>query len=1009
MLEVRTLGGFSLGKNGRPIQEMGSRKAEALLVYIAVEAGYHNRNVLASLLWPESSQAQAATSLRVALTILRRHLGDYLDISRETVRIKPEAQIYFDLADLQEKLACGQIEQAMKIYHGDFLQGFHLRDAPDFEEWVRWESDRARSPFLKALHSAADAAMADGEYSRGMVFLHRLHELDPLDESAHEKSMLLLALDGQRGAALAQYERCCAVLQAELDILPSEEIQRLHQKILRGEKLTAPTPAVRWHNLPAAQTSFIGRKAELQQIEATIHDPACRLISLVGPGGCGKTRLALQAAGKVMRSFADGACFVSLEACASIRYLVSTIAQALRFDIDGYASDFDPKTQLLDYLRNRSILLIMDGFEHLVEGAGLLSEILEAAPKVKLIVTSRQRLGLHGEWVLQVEGLPVHLAGDYAEHRSPDAVHLFCIRARQANADFQLVETQQEPVTRICQLVEGMPLGIELAAAWHPMLTPAEIAGEMEKGLDFLITSMRDVPEKHRSLRAVFDSTWALLSPGQQTLFSQLAIFRGGFSRQAAEQVCGASLAQLSALRDKSLLWKTAAGSYDMHNLLRQFALEKLAQTGEEERDALYARFSQHYIDRLLEREMGFWGTRMLQVRDDIRAEMENLRTAVDWACLHWEATRFRKALIALMFFYVCHGWHEGKDAFRDIARLRSEELLACGVSDPNNDPVVLSARIHQALFQTELGQIEESEAISRECLNGLIEFGMKEELCECMNNLGVNASFRGEYEESCDWLEKAVLLGKECDYLVWYTCLLWLGHTYFLLGEYEQGVLTLQKSIELFERLGTHWGIAFGLSKMGLALDGMGEHARALQAHRDALAIFNRINNAAGQGFALSRMCMSAALLGEYQLAVEYGLQACQFCEKIGHQWVICSTRCRLIFAYIGLRDIEKAKQYVASALEQSGREQMLPLILYALGGAASIFAVQNDGQAALELFNYVQQHPQTPGAFLMQAERWMEGLDEELLQRGNATRLEKMELEEIIEWVMKRFAIRE
>jgi predicted ATPase/DNA-binding SARP family transcriptional activator len=1006
MLEIRTLGGFSLGLNGQPVQDMGSRKAEALLVYLAVEVGLHNRNVLAALLWPECAQVQAATSLRVALTILRRRLDDYLEISRETVRIKPGARIYLDLADLQENLASGQTERAMEIYQGDFLQGFHLHDAADFEEWVRWEADRARSPFLKALHAAADSAVDDGNFAAGVNYLQRLLELDPLDERAHERCMLLLALDGQRGAALAQYQRCCAVFAAELGAEPAEEIQRLHGKILRGEKLTPPEPAIPGHNLPAAQTCFVGRDKELEQIGRLLKDPFCRLITLVGPGGCGKTRLALQAAGKARRSFADGEYFVPLEACHATNYLISAIAKVLQFSIDGYASDFDPKTQLLDFLRNRSTLLVMDSFEHLVDGAGLLTEILEAAPKVKLIVTSRQRLDLHGEWVIQLDGLPVHLAGEHNEPRPSDAVQLFCMRARQAKADFQLAEADQEPVSRICQMVEGMPLGIELAAAWHPMLTPPEIAAEMEKGLDFLATSKRDVPEKHRSLRAVFDSTWALLDDDQKALFSQLAIFRGGFTRQAAEQVCGASLAQLSALRDKSLLWITGMGSYNMHSLLRQYALEKMNQAEEEDREALYSRFSIYYIHRLFERGMDFWGTRMIQARDETRSEIENLRAAIDWACQHWEEGETRRALISLMYFYVCHGWHEGKDVFRDIARLRSQALGARGVPDLANDPVVLASRVHQALFLTELGQIEESEAISRECMKGLIELGMKEELTECLNNLGVNASFRGEYEESCEWLEKAVLVGRECGHLVWYTCLLWLGHTYFLLGEYEQGILTLKKSLELFERLGTHWGIGFGLSKMGLALDGMGKHAQALQAHRDALAIFNRINNSAGQGFALSRMCMSAGLLGEYQLAVEYGLEACQFCEKIGHQWVICLTHCRLIFAYLGLGEIQKAKQSVIIALEQSGREQMLPILLYALAGAASIFAALDEEQAACELFSYVRQHPQTPGAFLMQAERWMEGLEEGLLQREDIERLESIEIGEIIDRVKKRLA---
>jgi DNA-binding SARP family transcriptional activator len=266
MLEIITLGGLSLRMNGQAIEDMGSHKAEAILVYLVVEGREQNRNVLATLFWPESPQNQASTSLRVALSILRKHLGDYLDIYRDTVGFTADAKVYLDLSDLEAKLANEQMEQALDLYQGGFLQGFHIRDSSEFEDWLRLEQERLRRSVLNALHESIFEAIEAGDYAKGHIFVRRLLELDPLDELAHQQCMLLLSLDGQRTAVLTQYEKCCVILQEELGVEPSQETQELHEMILRGESPASLGPVLPTHNLPTPPTSFIGRKRELAQI-----------------------------------------------------------------------------------------------------------------------------------------------------------------------------------------------------------------------------------------------------------------------------------------------------------------------------------------------------------------------------------------------------------------------------------------------------------------------------------------------------------------------------------------------------------------------------------------------------------------------------------------------------------------------------------------------------------------------------------------------------------------------
>src|SRR4030042_92907 len=546
MLEIRTWGGLKLKVDDRALTDLGSHKAEAILIYVAVGGGSCNRNVIASLLWPNSSESQALTSLRVALSLLRKDLDDYIAVSRDRVELKPGAEISLDVTDLELKLAGGEVEGALEIYQGDFLQGFFIRDCLEFEDWRRIQQERIHQQVTTALHAAISSAIQMEDYKKGQSLTQRLLELDPLDELAQRKGMLLFALDGQRARALEQYERCRAILMAELGIAPSEETQSLYAQISSGMRPDSNSYLVTPNILPVPQTSFIGREQELAQIISIISDPACRLLTLVGPGGAGKTRLALRAATKCLPSFSDGTYFVALESITSPSYLISAIADSIHFKIDYFVSQLESKFQLFDYLRPRSILLVLDGFEHLVSGAGVLSELINHAPHLKLLVTSRQRLDLNGEWVFPVEGLPVPQITNGIISGDSSAFILFEERARQARTDFQPSTIDQGYALDICRSVEGMPLGIELAAAWTPILSTKEIAQEIQKSLDFLISSARDVAEKHRSPRAAFNSSWLLLDEGQRDAFCKLSVFQGVFDRTAAQRAAGVSLPQFA-------------------------------------------------------------------------------------------------------------------------------------------------------------------------------------------------------------------------------------------------------------------------------------------------------------------------------------------------------------------------------------------------------------------------------------------------------------------------------
>jgi predicted ATPase len=359
--------------------------------------------------------------------------------------------------------------------------------------------------------------------------------------------------------------------------------------------------------------------------------PTCRLLTLVGSGGIGKTRLAIQAAAQ-LANFAQGVYFVPLAPVGSPDLLASAIAGALQ--VSFYGSD-DPTVQLVNYLREKHLLLLLDNFEHLREGTPLLTDILDAAPALKMLVTSRERLNLQEEWVLPVEGMQYPKGDEPGSIEDYSAVRLFVQSARRVQPAFTLAD-DVSAVIAICQHVEGMPLGLELAAVWLRVMSCRQIAVQLERSLDFLTTPLRNVPERHRSLRVVFEQSWRLLSESERRVLATLAVFHGGFDLEAAEQVAGASLSLLAGLVDKSLIRLNRSGRYDLHELFRQFASDKLAESGETA--AATRRHFEYYAELAERAERHLYGPEQEGWFDRLAVDLDNLRAALAWSVRDEEA-----------------------------------------------------------------------------------------------------------------------------------------------------------------------------------------------------------------------------------------------------------------------------------------------------------------------------------------------------------------------------------
>ncbi|HEY3288980.1 MAG TPA: BTAD domain-containing putative transcriptional regulator, partial [Anaerolineae bacterium] len=603
LLSLNVLGMLRVSLDGQPVVGFESNKTRALLVFLAVEAEHpHSREKLAGLFWPDQPEQVARNNLRQSIANLRHAIGDqsgdraFLSVTRESVQFNASKDTWLDAITFtglilacdkhahRNPLTCqscaDRLLQASQLYRGNFLDQFFVNDSNAFEEWALVKREELRRLALQTFYRLASLYERSAKFELAFEYASRQLALDPWREEAHRQAMRALALGGQRSVALAQYETCRHVLADELNAKPSHETTALYEQIRSeasvvtyqaGESL--PTA------LPVSATPFIGRDKEMAEIAQLLENPSCRLITLIGLGGIGKTRLAIQAASQLAVTFDGGVCYVSLAPLNSSEHIVGAIADSIKF---AFSSQQDPAEQLLQNLQDlkHDILLLLDNFEHLLAGAGFISEIIRRAPRVTLLVTSRERLNVSGEWTYEVLGLQVP---DVEPDEGCSATRLFCQSAHQASADFTYSALNQPFINSICRLVEGMPLAIELAAAWVNVISCQAIALELEHSLAFLSSSRRVISDRHRSLQVVFDHSWNLLTGEERRLLRRLAVFRGGFRREALLEVAGAPLSVLAALVDKSLIRRVPhdAERYDMHEFLRMCACEKLVESGE--------------------------------------------------------------------------------------------------------------------------------------------------------------------------------------------------------------------------------------------------------------------------------------------------------------------------------------------------------------------------------------------------------------------------------------------
>ncbi len=915
-IRLYLFGSFRLERDSQTIR-LPTRKVESLFAFLALFPEQHPREKLAALLWGDSTDEQARHSLRTALATLRKELGDEILLTdRETVQLNPDPPLWVDALEFQAQankfLAQSSSDPTainFELYQNDLLKEF-------YDDWIIPERERLHLLYLDALLRLAQHYRSASDYARAIEIAQKVLATDRANEKAYQHLMFCYAATGDRIGALRQYDECARFLRDELSVEPSSETSELRDQIMR-ELTGAPSREAGLTNLPIPLTSFVGREKERKELAERL--ASARLLTLTGAGGCGKTRLAIQ----VGREFAEanryknGVWWAELAPLADPTLVAQTVASV--FDLRE-TSDTPLIYLLTNYLREKELLLVLDSCEHLIDACARLAEMLLAAcSKLQILATSRETLSITGEVVWRVPSLAV----PDADHLPPldqlvhyEAIQLFVQRVTAVVPNWKL-DSRAAAVAHICARLDGIPLAIELAAARLKVMSAEQIAARLDDRFRLLTGGSRTALPRQQTLRAAIDWSYELLSEKERVLFRRLAVFAGGWTLRAAEEIVGVEgmdsrevVDLLLRLVDKSLVIvseQSGETPYHMLETIRQYAHEKLVESGEWQ--PMRARHLDFFLKLAEEAEAKLRGAEQVLWLNRLEWEHDNLRAALQWSIENQGADPNRKdwalrlAGALSIFWYEHSHWSEGRRLLREALK-RSKDA---------------------------------STSMRAKALVGA----------------GYLALFQNDYEEAQTFLEQSLALYREQDDKRGIAnTLFWLGMVAGDQGDYPRAVELVQESLDLRREIEDESGVAYSLHLLGELARDHGDYSRERQLLEESLTLSRKLGDKWGIGLNVMGLGELALRQRAYELATALGEESLALWRELGDKRMSGIALETLGFAAHGKGDNVAARALLAEALRLLSELRDRWSIPRILEGSAAIASTEGSPERAARLF---------------------------------------------------------
>lgn len=931
----------------------------SLLFYLAVSGDWVSRQELAYLYRPDEPETVALSYLRLQLHRAQQYeWAAGLELEHNRVRWRAES----DVAAARAAFAARDWPAVIANVNGLLLDGFSMRDKPTFDTWLDLEREGCQRWLRAALEAEAAAFEERGDFGPAAELRGRLAQMDSFDEDAFTSWLRSLALAGRREQALRAFEDFRTLLDDELGAEPADSTVELVEQI-RGNSLGPPAPTKpQRERLPQPSTRFVGRRKELGELSDLLEQPECRLLTIVGLGGTGKTRLALELARQQGARFRDGAVFVPLFSAATLEQALLITAQAVGLQVDPKEGT---EAQLLAHLAEMELLVVLDNFEHLPETAPFVAAVLEGAPSVVFLVTSRASTRLQGEWLYDLSGL------EYADGESSEALDLFVRAARRVAPQTEFSPADLAHVARVCRRVEGMPLALELASAWVRAMPIARIADEIEQGFGLLASDLADLPERHRSIQAVLDRTWEDLTVQKADVLARLSVFEGGSSLDAAEAVSGGRLTIILSLMNQSLLHRDSSGRIGCHPLVAQYAARVLARDERAQAEALDAHA--HYYAGVLARLNPEGRLEPGNALKELASDIANLEKAWRRLLEARDVERIRAAVDTLLAFYnvlgmyqrgsaVCAATLQGLGAPRDPVELRLHCDVHLAMSSMARESGHLQDGLEHAgaaLRLAESADIAELVPKSRRYKGDVLQ---------------MMGDFAGAEEEYGHAYRRFEELGELLELA---NCLNSLASLEAVQEKYEPATERFTRCVELFEQLGDELARAIALNNLGYLADAQGHTEIASKRYEEGLAAFEQLGFNRGIAAVKNNLVVLYGELGRLDEAEAMGRESLEL-------KTVMNDRLGIIISHKNLGDIKLMREqpglalgYYSRAISLAVEIGAIPRLLQVLPGYARALADTQRQDEATAVLEALHRHPLAPPSARARALELAPGLD--------------------------------